>query len=125
MSPIPRPASTPTPAASYIATPDGQLSKYFFGIDFPTRDVRLALVEAADQRIGTVVDQLLLICFHYDPSTGRYSLTVMRTSSSRDLLTLGVMGSGIYSMLRQERQRVKVTEAAPRARAAGGGGPHG
>ncbi|AMV20113.1 SCO family protein [Planctomyces sp. SH-PL14] len=108
--PDPKTGQYAHPSGLIVVTPDGKLSKYFFGIDFPTRDVRLALVEAAEERIGTVVDQLLLLCFHYDPSTGRYSLTVMRTLQLAGLLTLGVMGSGIYSMLRQERLRVKAVE---------------
>lgn len=108
--PDPKTGQYAHPSGLIVVTPDGKLSKYFFGIDFPTRDVRLALVEAAEGRIGTVVDQLLLLCFHYDPSTGRYSLTVMRTLQLAGLLTLGVMGSGIYSMLRQERLRVKAVE---------------
>ena len=50
-----------------VLTPDGRLSRYFYGIEYAPRDLRLALVEAAAGRIGTPVDQVLLLCFHYDP----------------------------------------------------------
>src|SRR5581483_7987983 len=61
---ISRPASSPTPP----------VSRYYYGIDFSPRDLRLGLIEAADGRIGTPIDQLLLFCFHYDPVTGKYGL---------------------------------------------------
>ena len=61
-----------------VATPDGRLSHYLFGIEYGPRDLRLALIEAADRKIGSPADQLLLACFHYDPSSGKYSLAVMR-----------------------------------------------
>src|SRR6266567_1965517 len=60
-----------------IATPDGRLSRYFYGVEYAPRDVRLGLVEASENRIGTPVDQLLLFCYHYDPATGKYGAMVM------------------------------------------------
>jgi cytochrome oxidase Cu insertion factor (SCO1/SenC/PrrC family) len=60
-----------------VATPEGRLSHYFYGIEYGPRDLRLALVEASNHKIGTAVDQVLLACFHYDPSSGRYSMAVM------------------------------------------------
>jgi protein SCO1/2 len=59
-----------------IATPDGRLARYYYGIDYHPRDVRLGLVESAQHRIGNPVDQVLLMCFHYDPKTGRYGLMI-------------------------------------------------
>ncbi len=61
-----------------VVTPDGKLAKYLMGIDFPPKDVRLALVEASAGRIGTVVDQILLYCFRYDPKLGKYTAVVTR-----------------------------------------------
>jgi protein SCO1 len=55
-----------------ILTPDGRLSRYFYGVEYAPRDVRLGLVEASNNKIGTPVDQILLFCFHYDPTTGKY-----------------------------------------------------
>ncbi|MEX2141493.1 MAG: SCO family protein [Pirellulales bacterium] len=87
-----------------IATPDGRLSQYFYGIDYPTRDLRLALVESSQGRIGTLVDQLLLRCFHYDALTGRYGLAVMRLVQAGGILTVVLVGGFIFRSLRKERQ---------------------
>ena len=64
-----------------LLTPEGKVSRYFFGIEYPPRDLRLGLVEASGDQIGGLVDQVLLYCFHYDPVIGRYSaitLNIMR-----------------------------------------------
>jgi protein SCO1/2 len=61
-----------------IATPEGRLSRYFYGVEYAPRDVRLGLVEASRNKIGSPVDQILLFCYHYDPSTGKYGALVMR-----------------------------------------------
>jgi protein SCO1/2 len=88
-----------------IATPDGRLSQYFYGIDYPTRDLRLALVESSQGRIGNLVDQLLLRCFHYDAITGRYGLAVMRLVQAGGILTVVLVGGFIVRSLRKERQQ--------------------
>jgi protein SCO1/2 len=61
-----------------VLTPTGKLSRYFFDIHFPPRDLRLGLVEASANQIGSPVDQILLFCFHYDPAEGKYGPAVMR-----------------------------------------------
>jgi len=60
-----------------LATPEGRLSRYFYGIEYSPRDVRLGLVEASQNKIGNPVDQILLFCFHYDPATGKYGAVAM------------------------------------------------
>jgi protein SCO1 len=60
-----------------IATPEGKLARYFYGIEYAPKDVRLGLIEASEKRIGNPVDRLLLYCFHYDPSAGKYSAVAM------------------------------------------------
>ncbi len=78
-------------AGVVVLTPEGQISRYFYGIDYPPRDVRLGLVEAASRRIGTVSDRLLLFCFHYDPAVGKYSaatFNILRVSAALTLLGL-------------------------------------
>ena len=60
-----------------IVTPDGRLSKYFYGVEYSPRDMRLGLVEASENKIGNPVDALLLFCFHYDPATGKYGAVAM------------------------------------------------
>jgi protein SCO1 len=64
-------------AGLVILTPQGRISRYLLGLEYPPRDVRLGLVESADGKIGNLVDQVLLYCFHYDPATGRYSAMAM------------------------------------------------
>ncbi len=78
-----------------IATPDGTLARYFYGVEYSPKELRLALVESGQGHIGSVVDELLLYCYHYDPSSGRYGATVMNLLRAGGVLTiafiLGVM----------------------------------
>lgn len=92
------------PSGIVLLTPGGVVSKYFLGIDYPTRPLRLALIEASERRIGTAVDQILLLCFHYDPSTGRYSLAVMRVLQLAGCATLVTLGLFISRSLLRERK---------------------
>jgi protein SCO1/2 len=87
-----------------VVTPEGRLSHYFYGVEFAPRDVRLALVEASREQIGTFVDQLLLFCFHYDPATGRYSKVAMSAVRAGGVLTLLAIGGFLFVMLRRERR---------------------
>jgi protein SCO1/2 len=61
-----------------VLTPQGRLARYFYGVEYSARDLRFGLTEASNGKIGSRVDQILLYCFHYDPKTGRYSLTILR-----------------------------------------------
>jgi protein SCO1/2 len=65
------------PSGIVVATPEGRLSRYFFGIEYAARDVKFALIESSAGKIGTVIDQLLLYCYHYDPATGSYGFVAM------------------------------------------------
>jgi protein SCO1 len=71
-----------------IATPQGKLSRYFYGIDYPARDLRLGLIESSANKIGSPADQLLLYCFHYDPATGKYGAAVMNIVRVGGVITL-------------------------------------
>src|SRR5438094_1749677 len=64
-------------AGIMVLTPDGRLARYFYGVEYSPRDLRLALVEASQGRIGSLADQILLFCFHYDPASGRYTLVML------------------------------------------------
>jgi protein SCO1 len=86
-----------------VVTPDGKLSRYFYGIEYGPRDVRLALIEAADQKIGTAVDQLLLYCFHYDPKSARYSLAIMRLVRTAGLATVLALVTGVLVLRRRDQ----------------------
>lgn len=88
-----------------VATPDGRLSRYFYGVEFSPRDLRLALVEAGERKIGSLVDQLLLFCFHYDPTTGRYGALALGSIRAGGALTLLVLATFVGLMLRRERTR--------------------
>jgi protein SCO1/2 len=86
-----------------VATPDGKLSRYFYGIEYGPRDVRLALIEAADRKIGTPVDQLLLYCFHYDPKSARYSFAIMRLVRTAGLATVLALVTGVLVLRRRDQ----------------------
>jgi protein SCO1 len=75
-------------SAIMVATPEGKLSHYFYGIEYSARDLRLALVQSAANKIGSPVDQLLLYCYHYDPATGKYGAVVMNMIRLGGLVTL-------------------------------------
>jgi protein SCO1/2 len=93
------------PTGIMIVTPQGKLARYFYGIDFPVRDLRLGLIEAAHDKIGSPVDQLLLLCYHYDPVVGQYSLTIMNIIRTAGVMTVVVLGAVIFMMLRRDRSK--------------------
>ena len=92
------------PAGVVVLTPDGRLARYLFGIDYGPRDLRLAIVEASEGKVGNPVDSLLLYCYHYDPMTGRYGLIVMRVLRLAGAATVLLIASFILIMLRRERR---------------------
>ena len=71
-----------------LLTPDGRISRYFYGVEFPGRDIRLGLVDASQGKIGTPVDKVLLFCFQYDPSAARYSATILSIMRVGAVLTI-------------------------------------
>jgi protein SCO1 len=75
-----------------IVTPEGKMARYFYGIDYKPQDVKFALMEASKENIGSPTDQLLLYCYHYDPSTGKYGLVVMNVLRLAGVLTLLSIG---------------------------------
>lgn len=91
-------------AGIMLATPQGKLSRYFYGIEYPPPDLRLGLVESSAGRIGSAADQLLLLCFHYDPLTGRYGLIISRALKLAGSLTAIALGVSIVYLLRRERR---------------------
>lgn len=91
-------------AAMFVLTPDARVSRYFFGFDFNPRDVRLGIVEASSRKIGSVTDQILLLCYHYDPLTGRYTQDAMNLMRAGGVTTLLALGSFIFIMIRKERR---------------------
>jgi protein SCO1/2 len=90
-----------------VLTPAGRISHYFFGVEFAPRDLRLALVEASGEHIGSLVDQLLLFCFHYDPATGRYSRVALNAVRAGGILTLAALVAFVVLMLRRDAKRAR------------------
>ena len=90
-------------SAIMVLTPDGKLSKYFYGIQYSPRDLRLGLVEASARKIGTPVDSMLLFCYHYDPHTGKYGLLISRLIQIGGLLTVLGIGATMLILFRRER----------------------
>lgn len=87
--------------AIMVLTPEGKISQYYYGIEYPPNDLRLALVEASKNKIGNVVDELLLYCYHYDPEKGKYSATVMRILRLMGVATMLCIGTFVYVMIRR------------------------
>jgi protein SCO1/2 len=88
-----------------VATPDGRLAKYLYGIEYAPRDLRLAIVDASGGRIGTPVDKLLLYCYHYDPTAGKYGLVVLNVVRLGGVVTVVLLGSFIAAMTARDRRR--------------------
>lgn len=87
-----------------VATPQGRLAQYYYGIEYSPKDLRLGLIEASQNKIGTVVDQLVLYCYHYDPETGHYGAIVMRMLRIGGTLTIVLLGGLVITMLRRDTQ---------------------
>jgi protein SCO1 len=89
-------------SAIMLLTPDGKISRYFYGIQYASRDLRLGLVEASQGKIGTPVDQVLLFCYHYDPVTGKYGLLISRVIQAAGALTVLAIGILVLLLFRGE-----------------------
>jgi protein SCO1/2 len=86
-----------------VATPEGRLARYIYGVEYASQDLRLSLVEASNNKIGTPTDQILLFCFHYDPSTGKYTVSILNTLRAAGSATLLAMGLFVFVHLRRDR----------------------
>lgn len=89
-------------SAIMVLTPEGKISRYFYGVTYPERDLRLGLVQASEGKIGTPVDQVLLFCYHYDPHTGKYGLLISRLIELSGLLTVLIGGALLIFLFRGE-----------------------
>ena len=99
-------------AGVVILTPQGRTARYFYGIDLSPRDLRLGLIEAADNKIGSPIDQALLYCYRYDLTTGKYGLIVMNVLRLAGLGTVLALGTFILLMLRRERRTLMQAKEA-------------
>ena len=85
----------------FVTTPEGKLARYFYGIAYPNHWVRLALVEASQNNIGTPVDTLMLYCYHYDPATGKYGASVMNGVKVAGVITVGLIVGMLFKLRRR------------------------
>lgn len=95
-----------------VATPQGKLSRYYYGIDYSARDLRLGLIESAQNKIGSPVDQLLLYCYHYDPATGKYGAVVMNIVRLGGIVTVLAILAMIILLRRKPALTLKTGGAA-------------
>jgi protein SCO1 len=89
--------------AIMVLTPQGRISRYFYGVDFPPKDLRMGLVEASEGRIGNVVDQVLLYCYHYNPQTGKYGAMVTNMLRLGGAVTILLLGGMILILFRLDK----------------------
>jgi protein SCO1/2 len=92
------------PSGLVVLTPGGKISKYFYGLEYSATDLRLGLVEASANRIGSVIDQVILRCFHYDPVSGKYTVAIMNILRVAATATALVVGAAVLRVLRRERR---------------------
>src|ERR1700676_1091532 len=85
-----------------LLTPDGRISRYFYGVEYPGRDMRLGLVDASAGKIGTPIDHVLLFCYHYDPTTAKYSASILKIIRLGGVLTILSIVGGILISRRRE-----------------------
>lgn len=90
-------------AAIMIVTPQGKIAQYYYGVEFSPKDVRLGLIEASRNKIGNLVDQVILYCYHYDPQTGRYGAIITNILRLGGAATLLVLGGFLVVMFRRDK----------------------
>ncbi len=104
--------------ALMVLTPQGKIAQYYYGVEYSPKDLRLGMVEASQGHIGTVVDQILLYCYHYDPRTGKYGAIISRVMQIGGAITIVLLGGFLIAMFKLEPRNNKIT----RGRAARTGG---
>ena len=104
--------------AIMVVTPTGRLSRYLYGVEFSARDLRLALIEASHNRIGSLADKVLLFCCRYDPATGKYGLVIMRVIQLAGGMTVLALGSFIGLMLWREKHQARERKTITRSQEA-------
>jgi protein SCO1/2 len=93
-------------AGVMVATPDGKLSRYFYGIDYSPKDLKFGLMESAEDKVENPAEKLLLYCYHYDPATGKYGLAILRVIRLGGVLTLIGMGAMGFAFWRRNKRKV-------------------
>jgi protein SCO1/2 len=86
--------------AIMVLTPEGRIAQYYYGVEYAPKDLRLGLIQAADNKIGTLVDQVLLYCYHYNPATGKYGAIISRVLQLAAAATILILGAFIVLLIR-------------------------
>lgn len=89
-----------------VATPEGKLSHYMYGIDYAAKDLKFAIMEASANKVGSPADVLLLYCYHYDPATGKYGLAILRVLRLGGIVTLLGMGATAFVFWRRNKRKI-------------------
>ena len=92
--------------AIMVLTPEGKIAQYYYGVEFAPKDLRLGLIQASENKIGTVVDQVLLYCYHYDPDTGKYGAIISRVLQLAAGATVLILGTFLIVMFRMSSTTV-------------------
>jgi protein SCO1/2 len=98
-------------AGFVLLTPAGRVSHYFFGVEYPARDLQTALREASAGQISTPIQKLLLYCYDYDPATGKYTFAVMNAIRVLGVATVLALGTFMFAMIRRDRRMARATKA--------------
>jgi protein SCO1/2 len=98
-------------AGIMLLTPEGKVSRYFYGIEYSPRDLRMGIIDASQGKVGSPVEKVILFCFQYDPTTGKYSLAIIRVVQLGGILTVFILGGYIALKLYQERRSREVKPA--------------
>jgi protein SCO1/2 len=106
-----------------LLTPDGRISRYFYGVEYPGRDMRLGLVDASAGKIGTPIDHVLLFCYQYDPRSATYSASILKIIRLGGILTILCIAGGILIFRRRDAIQAGMKRAQP-ARTLNGRGAH-
>src|SRR3954447_8361099 len=88
--------------AIMLLTPEGKVSRYFYGIEYSAKDIQFGIMDASQNKIGSLTDQIALYCYHYDPAKGKYGVAVMRVVRFGGLLTIALLGGFIFVTVRRE-----------------------
>ncbi|MEP6902190.1 MAG: SCO family protein, partial [Actinomycetota bacterium] len=88
-----------------IATPEGKLSRYLYGIDYAPKDIKFAVMESAQNKIGNSAEQLMLYCYHYDPATGKYGLSILKVIRLGGVVTLIGLGAMLFVFWRRNKTK--------------------
>lgn len=90
-------------AGIMLITPTGKIAQYYYGVEYSAKDMRLGMVEASQNKIGSLADQVLLYCYHYDPRSGRYGATITNIIRLAGVTTVLVLGSALVMLFRKEK----------------------